>query len=103
MSGTCRALSPGTPAPTCQEGFVKNVLAPPPVAEGCPSATLSFQEISGMYEIADAPLGSLAAFQNCPEPSENSVPPTDVTSGMLPGISTESPGFCGSSQSAPPA
>jgi hypothetical protein len=47
-SGTCRAASPGTPGAVCHEGFEKNWLAPPPDADGVPSAALSFHEVSGM-------------------------------------------------------
>jgi len=48
MSGTWRALSLGTPDPTCQDGFAKKELAPPPDADGEPSIALSFQPISGI-------------------------------------------------------
>jgi hypothetical protein len=36
------------PGPVCHDGFAKIVLAPPPLADGVPSATLSFQVVSGM-------------------------------------------------------
>src|SRR6476620_3802633 len=52
-SGTSRALSFGTPGATCQDGFGKTVLRPPPVETRCPSKSVSFHAISGMYEIAE--------------------------------------------------
>src|SRR6185312_8898932 len=51
-SGTSRLLSLGTPAPVCQVGLLKIVLAPPPLAEKVPplamSNVVSFQLVSGM-------------------------------------------------------
>ena len=48
------------------------------------------------------PSSHWTAFQYRPAPSTNSVPPTLVTPGTLPGRSTASPGFCVSAQSAAP-
>src|SRR5580692_3375700 len=78
------------------------MLAPPPPAEGDPSVELSFQVVSGIYEIAEAPEEEFVGLQYCPLPSANSVPPTLVTSGTAPGRSTDRPGFWESSQSAAP-
>jgi hypothetical protein len=47
-SGTSLAPSAGTPLPVCHEGLEKKALAPPPLAAGEPSVTLSFQTVSGM-------------------------------------------------------
>src|SRR5215470_15415364 len=52
-SGTSRALSFGTPGATCQDGFGKSILRPPPVEARCPSKRVSFHAISGMYDRAE--------------------------------------------------
>src|ERR1019366_10377813 len=67
---------------------------------------LSFQTVSGMYEMAEPPLALLVAFQYGPGPSWKAVPPTPVTSGMSAGVSTASPATLLEEvrrQSAPPA
>src|ERR1039457_2323095 len=104
ISGTLRAPLFGTPRPVCHAGLGKTVLAPPPPAAGLPSV-LSFQTISGMYEMAEPPLALLVAFQYWAEPSRKVVPPTPVTSGTSAGESTASPGpllDVPDRQSAPP-
>src|ERR1039457_11555 len=90
ISGTLRAPLFGTPRPVCHAGLGKTVLAPPPPAAGLPGV-LSFQTVSGMYEMAEPPLALLAAFQYWAEPSRKVVPPTPVTSGTSAGESTASP------------
>src|ERR1700690_3287331 len=59
MSGTSRWPSLGTPGPVCQMGLAKMVLAPPPLASRVPAITVSFQDISGIYWRAEAPLVGL--------------------------------------------
>src|ERR1035441_4259733 len=90
ISGTLRAALFGTPRPVCQVGWANTVLAPPPPAAGLP-VVLSFQTVSGMYEMAEPRLALLAAFQYWAEPSRKVVPPTPVTSGTSAGESTASP------------
>src|ERR1039457_7049131 len=90
ISGTLRAPLFGTPKPVCHGGLGKPVRAPPPPAAGLPGE-LSFQTISGMYEMAEPPLALLVSFQYWPEPSLSVVPPMPVTSGMSAGESTASP------------
>src|ERR1035437_1246976 len=90
ISGTLRAALFGTPRPVCQVGWAKTVLAPPPPAAGLPGV-LSFQTVSGMYEMAEPPLALFAAFQYWAEPSREVVPPTPGTSGVSAGESTASP------------
>src|ERR1017187_9804198 len=51
---------------------------------------LSFQTVSGMYEMAEPPCALLVSFQYWPEPWSKAVPPTPVTSGMSAGESTAS-------------
>src|ERR1035441_4255347 len=68
ISGTLRAPLFGTPRPVCHGGLEKTVLAPPPPAAGLPGE-LSFQTISGMYDMAEPPLALLVSFQYWPEPS----------------------------------
>src|SRR5690348_3903219 len=70
-SGTKRESAVGIPAtPDCQEGFVKNMLCPPPLDQipelvpHCATVQLSFQTFSGIYDLADSlVVGSLAVFQ----------------------------------------
>jgi hypothetical protein len=81
------------------------MLAPPPEEARPPSATVSFQAFSGMYDSADVAVE--LELQYLPEPSLNSVPPTAVTSGMLEGSATAGPWVpagedpCGSQPAAP--
>src|ERR1035437_4514374 len=104
ISGTLRALLFGTPRPVCHVGWAKTVLAPPPPAPGLPGV-LSFQTVSGMYEMAEPPLALLAGFQYWAEPSRKVVQPMPVTSGMSAGDATANPApllEVPDKQSAPP-
>src|SRR5271166_7038888 len=72
------------------------MLMPPPPAASILSVTVSFHTISGMYEIADGLVSFVAPVQYCvvvrlAESPVNSLPPIDVTVGMLPGKSTARP------------
>ena len=55
--------------PDCQEGLLKNTLAPPPpAARGAAPAghwvvQVSFQTFSGMYDLAEASVFELVVFQ----------------------------------------
>src|ERR1035441_2411274 len=84
ISGTLRAPLFGTPRPVCPGGLEKTVLAPPPPAAGLPGE-LSFQTVSGMYEMAEPPLALLVSFQYWPDPSLRVVPTMPVTSGISAG------------------